>query len=474
MEAVPNVLAERYASRAMKALWLPAGRVVIERDFWLAVLKAQSDLGLDIPPEAAAAYERVKDRVDLDSIQKRERALKHDVKARIEEFCALAGREHIHKGMTSRDLTENVEQLQIHRSLGIILEKSAAAVCALAERAREAKDIVITARTHNVPAQPSTLGKRLAMFGEEMLRAIRRLRELADNYPARGLKGAAGTQLDQLTLFGGDIRKVEALEEKILGHLGIKNHSRTVGQVYPRSLDFEVVSALFQAGAGPSSFALTLRLMAGHELAGEGFGEKQVGSSAMPHKMNSRSCERINGLHKILQGHVTMAAALAGNQWNEGDVSCSVTRRVVLPDSFFALDGLLETFITVVRQMEWFPAVIERENRHYLPFLAATTVLMEAVKAGAGRETAHEAIREHAVAAALDSRRGETGKNNLIERLAQDTRLGLSKDKLENIINNAARLAGAAPAQVEAFCQEAEALKKRFPGAAEYQPEDIL
>ena len=191
-----------------------------------------------------------------------------------------------------------------------------------------------------------------------------------------------------------------------------------VGQVYPRSLDLDVVAALVQLVAGPSSLATTLRLMAGNELVTEGFRPGQVGSSAMPHKMNARSCERINGFRVILNGHLTMAAGLAGEQWNEGDVSCSVVRRVLLPDACFATDGAFQTFLDVLDGFGAYPAVIERELRRYLPFLATTKVLMASVRAGVGREVAHEAIKEHAVAVALEMREQGAETNDLVERLA--------------------------------------------------------
>ena len=206
-------------------------------------MSAQKELGLDIPAEAIAAYERVKDQIDLDSINAREKITRHDVKARIEEFCALAGYEHIHKGLTSRDLTENVEQLQIVRALKIIRSKLVAALLTLANRAEEWKSMPLTARTHNVPAQPSTFGKRLTMFGEELLSAFRELNQAIEEYPVRGIKGPVGTQSDLLTLFDGDASKVITLEKSILNHLGIENKLENVGQVYPRSLDFKVVSS---------------------------------------------------------------------------------------------------------------------------------------------------------------------------------------------------------------------------------------
>jgi len=226
--------------------------------------------------------------------------------------------------------------------------------------------------------------------------------------------------------------------------------------------------------SGPSSFARTLRLMAGHELASEGFAKGQVGSSAMPHKMNSRSCERINGFHSILRGHVTMASSLAGDQWNEGDVSCSVVRRAVLPDSFFATDGLLETFITVLNQMDAYPAVVEAENRRYFPFLSTTTILMEAVKAGVGREAAHQAIKEHAVATVKDLRNGKIATNDLVDRLAGDERLGLPRDTIQSITENAAALLGNAQTQVEEFGKIVAEFVQEYPDVTNYEPTPLL
>jgi len=473
-DSIPNVLAERYATAPMRALWSPEGKVRLERDYWIAVLKGQRDLGIPVPEGVIEAYEKVKDQVNVAAIMQRERVTRHDVKARIEEFCELAGHEHLHKGMTSRDLTENVEQLQVFRSLLEIRSKSVAVLAGISRRAAETRDIPLTARTHNVAAQVTTLGKRLAMFGEEMLLAFGDLQNVIATYPARGLKGAVGTRLDQITLFNGDAAKASELESRILHHLGMPAAFGAVGQVYPRSLDMQVVASLCQVASGPSSFARTLRLMAGQELASEGFAKGQVGSSAMPHKMNSRSCERVNGLHVILKGYLAMAAGLAGDQWNEGDVSCSVVRRVMLPDAFLALDGLLETFLTILDQMEVFDSVIEQELMRYLPFLLTTTVMMEAVKSGAGRETAHEVIKEHAVQVAKDMRTGKVRENDLLVRLVHDPRLTLTEADMQRIVEAGKANAGDAPQQVDAFCGRVSAIAKEFPEAAKYQPGVIL
>ncbi len=471
---LPNVLAARYASREMVDRWTPETKIVLERRLWIAVLRAQRELGVDVPAEAIDAYEKAVDIVDLDSIDARERVTRHDVKARVEEFSALAGYEHAHKGMTSRDLTENVEQLQIRSSLQLIRDRMVTALARLAGLAAEHAELVITGRSHNVAAQATTLGKRFANAGEEVLIAYRRIDELIERYPLRGLKGPVGTQQDQLDLLDGDLERLDELERAVARHLGFDHVLTNVGQVYPRSLDLDVVSALVQAAAGPSSLALTIRLMAGHELATEGFAPGQVGSSAMPHKMNTRSCERINGLEVVLRGYLTMVAGLAGDQWNEGDVSCSVVRRVALPDAFLATDGLFETFLAVLADFGAYPAVISRELDRYLPFLASTKVLMAAVRAGVGREAAHEAIKEHSVAVALAQREQGAAGNDLVERLAGDPRLGLDADALGGLLAEPIDFVGAAPHQVAAFVAAVEPVVTAHPEAASYHPAPIL
>lgn len=469
---IPDVLAARYASPELVELWSPEHKIVLERQLWIAVMTAQSELGVDVPAEAIADYEAVADQVDLASIAARERVTRHDVKARIEEFNALAGHEHVHKGMTSRDLTENVEQLQVLRSLHHVHAHGVAVAARLAERAAEYSSLVMAGRSHNVAAQATTLGKRFASAADELLLALARVEDLIARYPLRGIKGPMGTAQDMLDLLGSP-EALSTLESRVAEHLGFARVLNSVGQVYPRSLDHDVLSALVQVAAAPSSFAHTVRLMAGNELVTEGFQAGQVGSSAMPHKMNTRSCERVNGLAVVLRGYASMVGELAGAQWNEGDVFCSVVRRVALPDGFFAIDGLMETFLTVLAEFGAYPAVISRELDRYLPFLATTRVLIAAVRAGVGRETAHAAIKEHAVAVALAMRQ-EGADNDLLDRLAADPRLPLDRAGLDAALADRSAFTGAAAAQVEAVVAEVAALVARYPRAASYTPSPIL
>jgi adenylosuccinate lyase len=456
----------------MSDIWSQANKIILERKLWVAVMKAQQELGLNIPAANIADYEKVIEKVDLDSIRKREEKTRHDVKARIEEFNALAGHEDIHKGLTSRDLTENIEQLQIKESLKLVHDKTVATLSQLAKLATQYSDLAITGRSHNVAAQSTTLGKRFASAAEETLHAYSKLNSLIAEYPLRGIKGPVGTSQDVLDLFDNDEKKVQKLEQIVAKHLGFENVLTSVGQIYPRSIDFDVISTLFLISAGPSSLSTSIRLMAGHDLVTEGFKEGQVGSSAMPHKMNTRSCERVNGLNVVLRGYMNMASELSGTQWNEGDVSCSVVRRVALPGSFFALDGLLETILTVLQEFGVFKGAIKAEFEKYLPFLATTKILMAAVKKGVGREVAHEAIKKHAIASALNMREGKS--QDLVSRLASEKVLNLTEAELNSLLTEPLGFVGLAQQQVSDIAEKVEVIVKKYPQAASYTPSPIL
>ena len=442
MSITPNVLATRYATKEMVAIFDPVNKIINERKFWITILKLQQKAGLPITDGDVKAYEKVIENVDLDSIDKREINTRHDVKARIEEFNALAGVEKIHIGLTSRDLTENIELIQIKAGLELIENRVLQTLFLLGEKISKYEKTHMVGRSHNVAAQVTTLGKRFASCAEELLFAHTALQELIARLPLRGIKGPVGTSQDALDAMGKNFAN---LENSIAEEFGFENTWVSVGQVYPRSVDFEVVSKLLQIASAPSSMATTIRLMAGAGLVSEGFKAGQVGSSAMPHKMNSRSSERINGMMVLLRGYNTMAADLAGDQWNEGDVSCSVVRRVVIPDSFYVLDGLLHTFMTILQEFGAFEEKIEAELQESLPLLATSKILMECVKSGIGRESAHQMIKKHSLG-------GDS--NNFFIALASEKGFPLSFIQLEHLIQDPSDFAG------EAFRQTTEVLQK--------------
>ena len=447
---IPNVLADRYATKEMVAIFNPINKIIAERTFWITILKLQKKAGLPITDSDIASYEKVIDKVDQASIGKRELAVRHDVKARIEEFNHLAGVEKIHIGMTSRDLTENIELIQIRDGLNLVRKRTLETLFLLEQKISKYEKTYIAGRSHNVPAQVTTLGKRFASCAQELIFSLSSLDELITRLPLRGLKGPTGTGADQISALGS-AKDLAKIEEQIAENFGFENTLTSVGQIYPRSIDFEVVSKLLQIASAPSSFATTIRLMAGSKLASEGFKAGQVGSSAMPHKMNSRSSERINGMMVLLRGYTTMAADLAGDQWNEGDVSCSVVRRVVIADSFFVIDGLLHTFMTILNEFGIFEDEINKELKEQLPFLATTQILMACVKAGMGREIAHEVIKKHATTKSADQ---------FFQSLANEKDFPLTLAQLNDLIKNPADFAGDAISQSNEIADQIKKLTK--------------
>jgi adenylosuccinate lyase len=448
--STPNVLATRYATSQMVAIFDPINKIIAERKFWISILNFQKKAGLPITDSDIKAYEKAITNVDLASIEKREKQSRHDVKARIEEFNALAGIEKIHIGMTSRDLTENIELIQIRDGLNLIRKRTLETLFLLEKNITKYEKTYLVGRSHNVAAQVTTVGKRFASCAEELLFSLSALEELLNRLPLRGLKGPVGSGADGISALGS-AKDLTKMEEAIAKEFGFENTLTSVGQIYPKSIDFEVVSKLLQIASAPSSMATTIRLMAGSGLASEGFKAGQVGSSAMPHKRNSRSSERINGMMVLLRGYTTMAADLAGDQWNEGDVSCSVVRRVVIPDSFYVIDGLLHTFMTILSEFGIFEENIKNELNENLPFLASTQILMSCVKAGMGREIAHEMIKKHATT---------TTPSNFFAALAGVKDFPLTIDQLNQLIKNPADFAGSAVEQSQAIAEQIKKVTK--------------
>lgn len=473
----PNVLSQRYATIKMNTIFSEAGKTRLEREFWLSILKAQRELGLDIPQEAVRGYEDALGKIDLGLIEEIERRTKHDVKAKIEAFCqAAGGYEYVHLGLTSRDLTDNVEQIQIKEAMRLVFGKYVSVLRHLIEKAEEYRGIELTARTHHQAAQPTLLGRRFSMWAEELLVHLNEFESFIDAYPMRGVKGAVGTQFDMVNLLGSKEKAVK-LEQMIAERHGFNNILSSTGQVYPRSLDYKLLLHLSALSAACENFAKTVRLMAGYELVTEGFRTGQVGSSVMPHKMNTRSTERICAFSELLKMYADGGSRLSGDQWEEGDVSCSALRRVLIPDAFYATDGLLETTLTVLNQMGAYPAVISKEVDRYLPFLATTEILGTAVKHGMGREQAHSLIKKHAIAEALKMREEGSDVNMLMDRLSEEQEFisaGITREMLLDLLEDKSHFLGNADAQITSVVKKSKLLLEKNDKEAAYEPGDIL
>jgi adenylosuccinate lyase len=469
-----NVLSSRYATDEVNNIFSEEGKILLERALWIAVLKAQRDLGMVIPERAIVAYEHAKENVDLQVIKEIEKRTRHDVKAKIEAFNLAAGEyEYIHRGLTSRDVTDNVEQMQIKRASQIIFGKYVSLLRHFAERAKEYNSVIITARTHHQAAQPTLLGRRLVMWAEELYRAVLDFEEFLHHYPLRGIKGPVGTQVDMLNLLGSR-EKVRELEQKIGTYLGFNRVLDAPGQVYPRSLDLKLASHLVMLSSACENFAKGMRLMSGYELVTEGFKEGQVGSSAMPHKMNSRSSERVCGFCELLKMYMNGASRIAGDQWEEGDVSCSVIRRVIIPDMFYVTDGLCETVLTILNEMGIYSEMMSAEVEKFIPFLATTELLNAAVQRGLGREHAHELLKKYAIAEALKMRTIGCSDNRLVSELGQSSGFPLNEAEIQAILDDRSRFIGNAFHQITTVVDKIDTLIDKYPNEATYEPTSIL
>ena len=472
-----NILSQRYASEKINKIFSEYNKAKLEREFWLSILKTQKDLGVNIPSEVINSYESSIDKIDLSIIQDIESRTKHDVKAKIEAFnITSGGHEYIHLGMTSRDLTDNVEQIQIKNAMQLIFSKYISVLRHMLEKAEEYRHIELTARTHHQAAQITLLGRRFSMWSEELLYHILEFEEFIDNYPMRGIKGAVGTQSDMVTLLGSQEKAIE-LEKRIANEYGFKNILSSTGQVYPRSLDYKLLLHLSTLSSACENYAKNMRLMAGYELVTEGFQKGQVGSSVMPHKMNTRSAERICAFSELLKMYADGGSRLSGDQWEEGDVSCSALRRVLIPDSFYTSDGLLETALTVLNQMGAYPAVISKEVDRYLPFLATTEVLNLAVKHDIGREKAHSLIKKHAISEALKMREEGIESNKLMEKLSEEPEFkdaGITKQMLLDLLKDKQHFLGNAEKQIDLVKEKAKPLLEKYRKEAAYEPGDII
>lgn len=471
-----NILSKRYATRQINEIFSDVNKVIAERKFWISVMKNQQRHGVDIPDEAIKKYRNAVEKIDLLRIRDIEKKTRHDVKARIEAFneAADAG-QYIHLGMTSRDLTDNVEQVLIKKASQIILGKFAAILKRLIDMAEKYKSTVITARTHHQPAQPTLLGKRFATWAEELALHLEDFEQFINNYPMRGIKGPAGTRADMINLLGSG-KKVDMLEAELAKELGFTYLMISTGQVYPRSLDHSLISKIALLTSPVENMAKTIRLMAGLGLVTEGFKKGQTGSSAMPHKMNCRSSERICALAKLIKGYEIVSSMNSGDQWEEGDVSCSVVRRVIIPDTFYAADGFCETTLTVLDGFGVFEAAINNELNTYGPFLSTTALLAAAVEAGVGRENAHEIIKEVTInAARIMKSTGEipevAAQIALREEFAEK---GFTKNEIVMIIERAKKSTGDSDGQIGRVKSKADEILNRHQKWTEYKPVEIL
>lgn len=456
--AYQSALAARNASAAMQAIWSPQRKFSTWRRLWLALAEAQRQLGLEISHAQIDALRAHLDDIDYDAAAAYEKKLRHDVMAHVHALGdqAPAARPIIHLGATSQYVNCNTELLQIRDALRLIAVKLANGIDRLARFAAQHRDLPTLAFTHLQPAQPTTVGRRAALWAYELALALEEIEHRIDNLRFRGVKGTTGTQASFLALFGGDTpashEKVEQLDRLVAQKMGWPVDRRFVltSQTYPRLLDGLVASSLAAAAAAAAKFATDMRLLANRKELEEPFEEDQIGSSAMPYKRNPMRCERICGLCRFVIGQVQIPFTTAAEQWMERTLDDSSTRRLTLPEPFLALDGALDTLINVVSGIVVYEHRIAANLAAELPFMASENLMMAAVQRGADRQAVHELIRRHAQAAAEAVKR-DGADNDLLKRLAgEEVFAGIDL----GAVLDARQYVGRAPRQVDAFIEQ--------------------
>lgn len=443
-------LGTRYASAAMRANFAELTRFRLWRQLWTALAETEADLGVEITPAQLAALRAAPD-VDLELAGEYERKLRHDVMAHVHALgdqVPLA-RPIVHLGATSCFVTDNSEVLQMRNGLDILIGQAWGAVARLAEFADEQKATATLAYTHFQPAQPTTVGKRACMWLQDLMTDALRLEQVRGELKMRGAKGTTGTQASFLALFDGDHEKVRRLDAMVTARMGFEESWAVTGQTYPRKQDFTVLAAIAGLGQSAAKMANDIRILQHMKEVEEPFGKDQIGSSAMAYKRNPMRCERINALARFLTSLLMNPAETASTQWLERTLDDSANRRLSTSESFLTADAILQLVLNVSSGLVVHPKVIAKHLAEELPFMATENILMAAVRAGGDRQSLHERIRVHSLAAG--ARIKEEGlSNDLLARIEADPAFAAVKDALPDLLD-ASLFVGRAPQQVDEF-----------------------
>ncbi len=447
-------LGARYASPAMQSLWGEAERVARWRRVWLALAEAERELGLDIPAAALDEMRAHLDDADLGAAAAYERRFRHDVMAHVHAFAdqAPAARAYLHLGATSAFVTDNTDVLLIHEGLRLLLGRVVAVQDALAGFAARWRALPCLAWTHFQPAQLTTVGKRAALWMQDLALDTEALVHLLETLRLRGCKGTTGTQASFLELFGGDHARVRELERRVATKLGLPRVFPVSGQTYSRKQDSLVLDALSGVAQSASKLGSDLRLLQHEGELLEPFESEQVGSSAMAYKRNPMRAERICGLARFVIGLQSNAAHTAANQWLERTLDDSANRRLVLPEAFLATDAILVLAANVAAGLEVREPVIRAAVQRQMPFMATERWLMLGVQAGGDRQALHEVVRRHSLAVAEAVAAGQP--NDLMDRLGRDPAFGRLPAGALAAELDPARYVGRSPEQVDEFLAE--------------------
>ena len=449
-----NPLCARYASRQMQHIFSPDFKFSTWRRLWIALAEAEQSLGLAITDDQLNEMRSHIDDIDYEKAAEYESRLRHDVMAHIRTYgdaCPLA-KPIIHLGATSCYVGDNTDIIQLHEAMRRIRIQLVNAIAALADFARENRDLPVLAFTHFQAAQPTTMGKRACLWLQDFVMDLDRLEYELDHLRLLGCKGTTGTGASFLALFDGDADKVYALEKMIAEKMGFSACMPVSGQTYSRKIDAYVLNVLSDIAQSVHKMATDLRLMAHMKEFDEPFETEQVGSSAMAYKKNPMRSERACSLARYVINAAKNTADTAAVQWLERTLDDSANRRITLPEAFLALDGALTLIINVVRGGRVYPKVMEKHLNEELPFMATENILMHAVTRGGDRQELHEAIRRHSQAAAARVKL-EGGENDLLDRLTADPEFGLTPEELAQVLDTR-KFVGLAPEQTDRFLSE--------------------
>ena len=447
-------LSGRYASRAMLELWSARTRHGLWRQLWLALAEAERELGVNIPAEAIEQMRVHLDEIDFDAVAAYERRFRHDVMAHVHAFgdVAPAAKPFIHLGATSAFVTDNADLILMRRALELLNGRILGLLRSLAAFAGKWRAEPTLGYTHLQPAQLTTVGKRATLWMQDLVLDFRDVEYRRSTLPFRGVKGTTGTQASFLEIFGNDHERVRELDRLVTSKMDFATSIPVAGQTYTRKIDAGVLSAVSGIAASAAKFASDMRMLQSFGEIEEPFEEEQIGSSAMAYKRNPMRSERINSLARYVLSIETNANQTHSVQYFERTLDDSANRRLVLPEAFLAVDAILLLMSNIVAGLEVHSPRIQQRVRAELPFMATENILVEAVSAGGDRQAAHEVIRRHSIAASRAMKDGAPS-NDLLERLANDSSLGVGRDRLA-LAADPARYIGRAPQQVDEFLSE--------------------
>ena len=444
-------LSSRYASPEMLYIFSADKKFTTWRRLWIALARAEMQLGLPITQAQIDEMEAHKDEINYAAAAQYERQLRHDVMAHIHAYGDLcpSAMPIIHLGATSCYVGDNTDVILMREGLLLLQKKLVNLIDRLTKFAMEYRGLPTLGFTHFQPAQLTTVGKRATLWANELVMDLEELNHRIDTLQFRGVKGTTGTQASFLELFGGDHEKVRTLEKLVSAEMGFEKVVPVCGQTYSRKMDANVLATLSAIAQSAGKFATDLRLLSHLKEMEEPFQDKQIGSSAMPYKRNPMRCERICSLARYVIADAMNPAFTAYNQWFERTLDDSANKRISIPEAFLAVDAILEIYLNVTDGLKVYPKVIERHLREELPFMATENIMMDAVKRGGDRQALHERIRVHSVAAGKVVKE-EGGQNDLVDRIAADPAFGLTKEEILAHMDPKAYI-GRCEAQVEEF-----------------------